>query len=172
MALSDPYNPTRTRHKKIVVFCQTCGMEIPRDHRKTDDLWRKRKFCSLKCSAAKNPPPLCKPKNEGERFWRMIDKTGPNGCWLWTGSKDGHGYGLFHLYRQGLRRVHIIMADIVGLPGGDPLVLHQCDNTSCCNPGHLYRGTMEDNMRDRDSRGRWKDHWNMEKNHEVRSSGC
>ena len=22
-----------------------------------------------------------------ERFWAKVDKNGPNGCWVWTGSK-------------------------------------------------------------------------------------
>lgn len=43
--------------------------------------------------------------------------------------------------------------------GDGPFVLHTCDNPPCCNPAHLYRGTALDNARDRDTRGRWKNHW-------------
>jgi len=29
-------------------------------------------------------------------------------------------------------------------------VLHTCDNPLCCNPKHLYAGTQDDNIRDRE----------------------
>ncbi len=91
-----------------------------------------------------------------KNFWPKVDKT--ETCWHWTGSKTKLGYGQFG-FRQGAK-VHVFYAHRVAyslsvgeIPEG-LLVLHHCDNPSCCNPDHLFVGTDADNMRDRDSKRR------------------
>lgn len=158
----DPYNPRWTLHDNIVRHCEVCGKEIRRDHRMSDRRWKLRKFCSLKCSAVKNPPPLFKAKPMEKRFWDKVDQRSPDECWPWLGCRDGNGYGLFRIDKHTMLRSHIVMADLIQIPGDGPLVLHHCDNPPCCNPSHLYRGTAADNAKDRDTRNRWVDHWKKE----------
>ena len=48
---------------------------------------------------------------------------------------------------------NIELAAIAGL-----VVRHKCDNPACINPDHLEIGTQQDNINDRESRGRGADH--------------
>jgi len=87
---------------------------------------------------------------------RMVNKTvfEEGGCWLWTGSQDGRGYGQVRLVPgMNPEKVHRISAffflDYSGWKYD--LVLHKidCPNKHCWNPDHLYIGTYSDNMWDR-----------------------
>lgn len=74
-------------------------------------------------------------------------------CWEWEGSRNKQGYGRLKLAGK-YRRVHRVMADLVGLTGTGPQVLHTCDNPPCFNPAHLFRGTQQENAVDEVSKGR------------------
>jgi hypothetical protein len=82
-----------------------------------------------------------------ERFWARVDKNGPNGCWLWTGTHDGHhGYGRLKVdgHRTGAHRVAYEL--LVG-PIPDGLFLdHLCRNPPCVNPAHLEPVTNRENV--------------------------
>lgn len=87
-----------------------------------------------------------------DRFWSKVDKSGD--CWLWTASKDKDGYGQIRVDGKNLK-AHRLVIELEGsdVPSG-MCVLHRCDTPSCVRPDHLYIGTMADNVRDRDDRGR------------------
>ena len=46
-------------------------------------------------------------------------------------------------------------------------VLHTCDNRVCINPGHLFLGTQQDNIRDRVKKGRNKNPTHCAHGHEY-----
>jgi len=80
-------------------------------------------------------------------FWSHVRKQ--DGCWLWEGGCDKHGYG---------RQCHTLTNRLAWIftfgDPGDLFVLHKCDNPPCCNPAHLFLGTQADNMADMNSKGR------------------
>lgn len=88
------------------------------------------------------------------RFWSKVCIGGPDDCWLWQRGKDKDGYGKVSLSYRDLRahRVAYVLANYVD-PGAF-LVCHSCDTPACCNPAHLWLGTVADNDADRDVKGR------------------
>ncbi len=106
------------------------------------------------------------------RFWSKVDRAGgPNACWFWTAGKNTWGYGYFRTNGKMERahRVAFALGDpsdvereedgLVGrigprdIPAGR-YVLHLCDVRACVNPGHLYLGTLSDNLKDEYARFR------------------
>ena len=86
------------------------------------------------------------------RFWEKVNKT--KGCWEWTASKTGSGYGkiMYNGRLQGAHRV-ALMLEGTEIPNGI-CVCHHCDNPSCVRPDHLFLGTHADNTRDMMEKGR------------------
>jgi hypothetical protein len=84
-----------------------------------------------------------------DRFWAKVEKTA--GCWLWTASKDRQGYGYFD-HGKAHRFSYVLHYGLIST--AKPCVLHRCDNPSCVRPEHLWIGTRQENMVDRDSKGR------------------
>lgn len=97
-------------------------------------------------------------QNRVETFWSLVDKNGPNGCWIWKGlltkSKTKPNYGIFSAFAKS----HLAHRFSFFLHHGHwpvkPYVCHRCDNPPCVNPDHLFEGTALDNNRDMKEKGR------------------
>jgi HNH endonuclease len=94
-----------------------------------------------------------------ERFWRYVVKGKKEECWNWTAHLC-YGYGVI----KGESGKTVLKAHRVSwtihngtIPDGMS-VLHKCDVRSCVNPHHLWIGTIQDNMKDRDNKQRGARH--------------
>lgn len=84
----------------------------------------------------------------------------PNGCIEWTGvtaksnGRESHRYGRVTIGNRKHLAHRVAYERSNGpIPAGMQ-VLHRCDNTRCCNPGHLFLGTHQQNMADMRAKGR------------------
>lgn len=92
------------------------------------------------------------PPRRIRKFWNNVEKKAESECWEWIGSRDSKGYGKFFSCEDGSHKLliaHRIAYFLVnGVDPGDAFVCHSCDNPPCCNPKHLWLGTMKDNVAD------------------------
>ena len=91
------------------------------------------------------------------RFWRKVDKRGPDECWPWTASTVGGGYG--QIGRGGRGGGNEIAHRLSWMIANGPIpeglyILHSCDNPICVNPAHLSPGTQKRNLDDMAAKGR------------------
>jgi len=116
-------------------------------------LWRVERMEDLEVAPdAKGVPPLSR-EQIIQKFETFFEKPA-EGCWVWTGGKNEHGYGKFNV-NCGTDKAHRISWIIyVGpIPRGQH-VLHRCDNPPCVRPDHLFIGTARDNRIDCKQKGR------------------
>src|SRR3990167_1363965 len=87
-----------------------------------------------------------------DRFWSKVLKG--SGCWIWNACRGSHGYGAFLIGRRSFQAHRVAWMLTYGdIPEGLH-VLHRCDVKACVNPSHLFIGTHQDNMTDRNRKGR------------------
>lgn len=88
-------------------------------------------------------------------FWKKVEKSGADACWVWRGAKNENNYGRVNIDGK-LYFAHRFAWELAnGRSVPDGLVIrHTCDNSLCCNPAHLLAGTQTENIRDMEMRER------------------
>lgn len=89
-----------------------------------------------------------------ERFLSYVDK-GVGECWIWNGARQARNrYGTFGIGGKILLCHRVSYELHCGeIPKGMH-VLHKCDVPYCVNPAHLFLGSHQDNMADKERKGR------------------
>lgn len=91
------------------------------------------------------------------RFWSNINTKHPHYCWEWKSMEGTGEYAQTHYEGKNIpchRKAYELFYKM-SIPEG-MCVCHHCDNPPCCNPYHLFLGTVQDNVNDRESKGRNK----------------
>ena len=77
------------------------------------------------------PPPI------EERLLKLIEPEPNTGCWIWTASLDGNGYGQITVAGKSTKAHRFVYERERGpIPAGLTLD-HLCRNRWCVNPAHL-----------------------------------
>jgi hypothetical protein len=82
------------------------------------------------------------------RLWQAILIGQEDDCWPWLAGRSQEGYGKIQDKGKTLVATRVVYELTKGpIPEGLG-VCHSCDNPPCCNPKHLWLGTVKQNTHD------------------------
>jgi hypothetical protein len=99
------------------------------------------------------------------RLWPKVSVADDDACWPFVGARTTRGYGKISAGgKEGktLLAHRVMFAWCHGPIALTDVILHRCDNPSCCNPDHLKKGTLSDNTQDMIAKGRHFTPWRGE----------
>jgi len=83
-----------------------------------------------------------------KRFWDKVDIHGEDDCWEWQAYIAKDGYGKFKYQGKNISASRITYILTHGEIEKGLVIMHKCNNKSCCNPNHLEMGTYSKNTQD------------------------
>lgn len=102
-----------------------------------------------------HPKPLPEIDLVAVRRYRLkVKEKGPDECWPWLACSDKDGYGKMTVRTHDVRAIRVGYKIHYGVDPMPDLILHSCDHSWCHNPTHWRSGSVQDNVIDRDERGR------------------
>lgn len=89
-----------------------------------------------------------------DRVFTKVVIDNETGCWNYTGTIHTNGYGVISIKNKYFYVHRIAFTLKIGFLPVEEKVCHTCDNKICINPEHLYKGSQQDNINDREKQKR------------------
>lgn len=108
-----------------------------------------------------NPGHMWSPTKE-QKFWSNIFVGCSDECWEWKSFSGTSYYPSTHFNGKNwkVHRLAYMLTygefDYFNNDENQIYICHHCDNPPCCNPNHLFLGTHQDNVDDRERKERNK----------------
>lgn len=129
-----------------------CNRHLQRFYATGDPTKSKREVVRPEKPPVQRRPPWGQTPEQRLR-WYGWDET-PRGCWEYRGRRNEGGYGAVSVGDLSTGAHRVAYEVWVGPVPAGLVVRHRCDNPPCINPAHLELGTQQDNIDDRERRGR------------------